>query len=550
MRWGRGVFSRFSIGGRSLAWALSAARLPLAGALVLVLVSLAPVAGPHPGAQAVFSCSPPWTVPPGDDDCDGFTTKVEDFMGTRPSLACSTDNWPADMAPAVADHVVNIIDIGAMRTVFASVPGDGRYVARKDLNGDSKINIVDIGVIRPFFNKTCTPGVPPIPIDHILVLMQENRSFDHYFGQLRAFDPTLDVEAEPPGASNPDPTNPGGPAIPAFHQTRLCDVADVTHSWSATHRQMNNGAMDGFTTENVHALDPTGSRAMGYYNQNELPYYYTLYSTFAMSDRFFSSLPGPTYPNREYLVAGTSFGHIRNDQPVVSTEFAQPSLFNLLDDAGISWKIYYSQVTLNDVFAFVRNHPLGNKVLISQYFTDAANGTLPQVAFIDPIFAAQKNLENDEHPPANVQVGQKFVADVISALMASPNWGSSALFLTYDEHGGYYDHVPPPPAPLPDGIAPMLQAGDEPGAFDRYGIRVPTMVVSPYAKSHFVSHTIHDHTSILRFIETRFNLPALSNRDANTDPMLEFFNFQSPPFATPPALPAATVDLSRPECAD
>ena len=139
---------------------------------------------------------------------------------------------------------------------------------------------------------------------------------------------------------------------------------------------------------------------------------------------------------------------------------------------------------------------------MKQYYADAKAGKLPQVAFVESSPLGDVNTESDEHPPANVQVGQKFTHDVIKALIASPNWSSSALFLTYDEHGGFYDHVPPPAAPKPDNIPPMLKPGDTPGAFDRYGIRVPTIVVSPYAKKHYVSHTVYDHTSILRFIET------------------------------------------------
>ncbi len=177
----------------------------------------------------------------------------------------------------------------------------------------------------------------------------------------------------------------------------------------------------------------------------------------------------------------------------------------------------------------------------ADYFTDAKAGTLPQVAFVDPIFAGPNNVENDEHPPRNIQVGQNFVAGIIDALFKSPNWSSSAFFLTYDEHGGYYDHVPPPAAVPPDshGVPSGLLS---PPVFDRYGMRVPVVVVSPFSRSHFVSHVVHDHTSILRFIETRFGLPALTNRDAAADPMLEFFDFENPTFASPPALPAATID--------
>ena len=386
-------------------------------------------------------------------------------------------------------------------------------------------------------------------IEHVVVLMQENRSFDHYFGHLKEYAPNLDVEAEPADASNPDPTNPDGPQIAAFHQTNLCEVADLDHSWNGTHREFDGGAMDGFTRQNVAAEDPTGSRAMGYYTEQELPFYYALFSTFAIGDRYFAPTLTRTIPNRLYLLAGTSFGHIENDLPKASAEFSQRSIFNLLDEGGVSWKVYYSDLAVANEFASVRNEAKAHVVPVAQYFADAQAGSLPQVAFIDPKFGGSKNAHTDEHPPSNVQVGEKFSSDVINALFGSPEWGASALFLTYDEHGGYYDHVAPPAAPAPDDVPPPLARTDEAAGFDHYGIRVPVVVVSPFARRSFVSHVVHDHTSILRFIETRFGLPSLTARDAAADPMLEFFDFGGAAFAQAPALPEAPVDLSRAECA-
>jgi phospholipase C len=170
---------------------------------------------------------------------------------------------------------------------------------------------------------------------------------------------------------------------------------------------------------------------------------------------------------------------------------------------------------------------------------------LPQVSYVDPIFIASANTENDEHPPSNIQVGQQFSSNVVNALMQSPNWSSSALFLTYDENGGFYDHVPPPAAVTPDDIPPMLQPGDAPGAFDRLGFRVPVSVVSPYSKAHYVSHITYDHTSTLKFIETRFGLPPLTRRDAAAADMTDFFDFSHQSFATPPTLPPATINPAQ-----
>jgi phospholipase C len=374
-------------------------------------------------------------------------------------------------------------------------------------------------------------------IDHVLVLMQENRSYDDYLSRLHfQGQPRSAVESQKP---NRNPL--GGPPIHPFLKDSPCEVADLDHSWNGTHREWNGGRMDGFTAANVNPADPTGSRAMGYYDSKTLPFYYGIANEFSTADRYFASVLTQTFPNRFYLLTGTSFGHIRNDVAI----FTQKTIFQALDEArpAVSWKIYLASFQVELLFSYVAQHAAGHVFPISQYFTDAANGTLPQVSFLESDPFGDKNTESDEHPPANVQVGQKFTHDAMSALVNSPDWSSSAFFLVYDEHGGFYDHVSPPPAPPPDNIPPMLQPGDTPGAFDRYGIRVPALVVSPYAKAHHVSHTVYDHTSILKFIETRFGLPALTRRDAAADPMLDMFDFTrvSHPH---PVLPDAPVDAA------
>ncbi|TMK18123.1 MAG: hypothetical protein E6G68_07730 [Actinobacteria bacterium] len=237
-------------------------------------------------------------------------------------------------------------------------------------------------------------------------------------------------------------------------------------------------------------------------------------------------------------------------------------MFNRLDAARISWKIYFAEVPVAFLYSYVRLHAAGHVFPIAQYLVDAAAGKLPQVSFVDPIFLASVNVENDEHPPANIQMGQKFAATVINALTKSPNWSSSALILTYDEHGGYYDHLPPPKAPLPDGIPPMLQAGDAPGAFDQLGIRVPVAVVSPWSKAHYVSSAlplvsggsdpqyanpahIYSHTSVLKTLENRFSLAPLTARDAASNDLSDFFDFTTPHFPTAPGLKHANINLNE-----
>jgi phospholipase C len=303
--------------------------------------------------------------------------------------------------------------------------------------------------------------------------------------------------------------------------------------------------MDRFmlTTNSIHPnQDPNGDRAVGYYDQRDLPYYYELATQFATSDRWFSPLLSQTVPNRMYLFAATSFGHIRNADSPPPGGWPQPTIFDLLDQAGITWRYYYmdSSVYLAQWSTWQRD---SNKV----FNINSANGgwfqvlsqpnadqLLPQVIFIER--GSQTGL--DEHPDANIQKGAATVANIINALLNSNAWASSAMILTFDEGGGLYDHVPPFPEPEPDNIQPMLQSGDTNAGFNESGFRLPLIVISPWVRPHFVSHVNRDNTAILKLIEARFNLPSLTARDAAQDNMLEFFDFSSPHLLTPPPLPA------------
>src|SRR5260221_1549055 len=374
-------------------------------------------------------------------------------------------------------------------------------------------------------------------LNHIIVLMQENRSFDNLFGHLRAYDPTLAVEPEP-ATGNP---GPDGRYSPPFHQTDYCEVSDLDHSWSGTHNEWNHGLMNGFAKQNVVSADPTGHRTMGYYNQTDLPFYYDLYDHFAISDTYFSAALDQTFPNRFYELSATSFGHVGNDFPTSPTDYPTLSIFNRLDDAGVTWKIYFDEVPFAALYSYVRLHGAGHLFPTKQYAIDAAAGLLPQVSFIDPFYVGEVNTENDEHPPSNIQRGQLAVSDLINSLFTSPNWSDSAFFITYDEHGGFYDHVPPPTAVAPDAIPP-----NEPGAFDHLGIRTPFAVISPWSKPHYVSSAlpvdltnpedpaysapgrIYSHTSVLKTIEERFGLAPMTARDAASNDRSTLFDVSSP----------------------
>ena len=170
---------------------------------------------------------------------------------------------------------------------------------------------------------------------------------------------------------------------------------------------------------------------------------------------------------------------------------------------------------------------------IDHFYADAASGTLPSFSLVEPDYGKQS-----EEDPQDVQFGDQFLGDVVNAVLSGPGWPATMLIWTYDEHGGYYDHVPPPPAVAPDDIPPALKPGDPPGCFDQYGFRVPAGVVSPYAKADFVSHTVFDHTSILKTIEEKWNLPALTRRDANANSLLQLDLQATPAFLVPPDLAA------------
>jgi phospholipase C len=456
-------------------------------------------------------------------------------------------------------------------------------------------------------------------LNHIVFLAQENRSFDHYFGALREywaqngfpdqpFDglPQFNIPAGiPPTNPGCDPTSlppngcnagaPGSTPVPSFHLLTQC-IENPSPSWNESHVDRNlsnpvaqNATMDGFVQaaaddarRNVPPYnDVDGYRAMGYYDGTDLNYYYYMASTFATSDRWFSPVLSRTQPNRMYLIAATSQGHVY--PPPTGVFLSANTIFQELQNAGLSWKVYVQSagtpcadtdssclVNFSEIawFNFGQQLKANPSLLaqhvqsINQYLADAQNGTLPNVALIEPAYGASL----DEHPtvqdqfPTRIQAGAAYVSNLINTLMKSPSWKDSAFILTFDEGGGLYDHVPPySPVPNPDAIPPNdMLAGDictaTPGAptcdFTYTGYRVPLIVVSPFTRKNYVSHTTTDYTAILKLIETRFNVPNLTARDAASMDMTEFFDFVNVPWAMPPSPPAQNktdvCDLSPP----
>jgi phospholipase C len=471
-------------------------------------------------------------------------------------------------------------------------------------------------------------------VKHVIIIMQENHSFDNYFGALALApgspyhqpnrdDPTagcaeddhscvdgltchLDISGN--FACSNSNLDENGEIVTVFHDTRRCISPDLEHGWLSTHREANfdqpnntlgNFLADGFVRINdmtvqidpAGAEDPTEDQTMNFYTQNEIPFYYDLAQKFAIDDRNFSSVLGPTFPNRAYLLAATSFGHLTTSDVSPPTGGYKPingTIFDLLDKNHITWADYYQDAPQGSSFRSADPHFLPLKTFLAQ----AAAGTLPQVSFIDPNFGGGgRAFENDEHPPTDIQRGQAYVSQVVNAIRNSPSWQDSVIFITYDEHGGSYDHVPPPHAPQagqsnPDDISPgqcadlsnpptSLQPGGgaechanflsntdtslnnaialcpalaanptgpypaECANFDQLGIRVPLIAVSPFSKRHYVSHTVGDHTSLLAFIEKRFmstpnNTDAsthqhLTKRDQFANPLEDMFDFDAAP---------------------
>jgi phospholipase C len=383
-------------------------------------------------------------------------------------------------------------------------------------------------------------GTDTIPqIEHVIVVMMENHSYDNYLGMLTRGDGfTLDADGKPTNANN----DANGQPVRAFHMANTCQLPrQPSQAWSASHAQYADGTNEGFVRSD------SGPVAMGYWTSDDIPFYYGLAQTFPVCDRWFGSVLAQTFPNRRFMLAATALGTINNDLKFV-TEGPQPpngTIMDLLNRHTIPWRDYYTSLPSVGLYLPVLSANADKVVNVSQYYVDAAAGTLPAFCLVEPNFDQYSEENSDD-----ITRGESFSSKVVNAAMQGPGWDKTMLIWCYDEHGGYYDHVPPPAAVPPDNVLPMLGPNDPAGSYDRYGFRVPAAVVSPYAKRDYVSHVVHDHTSILSFLETKFNLPALTERDAHADNLMDCLDLSgTPAFATPPTLPAPkNPDFNTPLC--
>jgi phospholipase C len=357
------------------------------------------------------------------------------------------------------------------------------------------------------------------PIKHFLVLMQENHTFDNYFGTYpgaEGFPEGTCIPVDPFDKSNTECVEP-------FH---IGDrpIEDLDHSDSTFELQYNKGQMNGF----VYALNQrnqNGALAMGYYDDRDLPYYWNIADEYVLFDHMFSSDHGGSFANHMFWVSGQQGG-----SRVTSEGYDDIlTIFDRLEERGVSWKFYVQNydpginyrtahlisgnrasqiiwVPVLNIARFLDDPELSSHIVdLSEYYTDLENGTLPAVAYIAPAGAS-------EHPPGSIRSGQKFVKSLIQALMRSSAWENSAFLVTYDDWGGWYDHVLPPQV-------------DEHG----YGMRVPAFMVSAYAKRGHIEKTVLDFTSIMKFIEENWGIEPLAERDVNANNFLTAFDFSAPP---------------------
>ena len=359
----------------------------------------------------------------------------------------------------------------------------------------------------------------------IVYLMLENRSYDHVFGARSM------LEGKPGDGLKMTMTNPDVNGVPISlwepGKTQMCDP-DPPHGWVALHNSWNNGACDGFVKS--HQLDHNSTTLidpMQYLTRTEMPISYALADAYTSCDRWFCSVMGPTLPNRAYWHAATSFGIGMDDN--ANTEILQtfnsvpvPTIYHRLHDKNVDWAYYYGSIAVVSLLGNPGPYKLdlgpddgtGNirrfgdyQGMTGQFFTDAKNGVLPSVVYIDPFFYL-----NDDHPPIHPINGQQLIASVYNALAASPQWNQCMLVVTYDENGGFFDHVSPPTT-MDDSLQKYGVDG-----FQQMGFRVPTLVAGPYIKQGYVSSTVYDHTSALKHLQTTFNLEPLNVRmDAAND---------------------------------
>jgi phospholipase C len=375
-----------------------------------------------------------------------------------------------------------------------------------------------LALLPPSVQKAVAAGAPRnsslTDIQHVVLLMQENRSFDHYFGTLSGVRGFADPSARKLSTGRsvfyqPDSVNPDGYVLP-FHldtkKTSAQAIPSTSHAWSVQHQAWNHGAMDKWLPAHRAADGANGPYVMGYYTRDDIPFQFALAETFTVCDTYFCSVMGPTWPNRLYWMTGTIDPGGTRGGPVISNSAPKPYTWTTyaerLQAAGVSWKVYQQTddygCNLLEQFANFKNAKAGSALYekgvrpqpAGTFEDDARNDRLPTVSWIIP------TSTQSEHPDYLPAAGADFVAQKLEAIAANPDvWAKTAFILNYDENDGLFDHVPPPTAPA--GTAGEYVQGLPIGA----GFRVPAIIVSPWTVGGYVASEPFDHTSPLRFLE-------------------------------------------------
>jgi phospholipase C len=333
---------------------------------------------------------------------------------------------------------------------------------------------------------------PRWPLSKIVIVFQENHTFDNYFGMYPRGDGIL-------GKKFLLPATPGAPGTVGPLHAENPPSGDLNHSWAAAHGDYDSGRMDGF----VYSEGTVES--MGYYDHSDILRYWKAADQYVLCDRYFSSVMSQSAPNHLHLLAGTAGGLTDNRVPA---QLPFPPIFQSLDAARIPWGLYSDYANWYTSFQYVQDNPSARARIqpASQFGKDLAAGKLPDVTWIMGM-----GHNADEHPAEDIRVGMNAVADtVVNGIGASPLWGGVAIFITWDDYGGRFDHVPPPQVD-PWG----------------YGFRVPCLVISPYARTGVIDSTLLDHTSLLRFVENQYGLAPLSARDSAANDLSSAFDFGS-----------------------
>ena len=334
---------------------------------------------------------------------------------------------------------------------------------------------------------------PAPQFDHVVVVMMENRSFDHFLGWRAGAD------GRQAGLSYPDRAGVLRPTHPLAPDYQGCGHPDPDHSYTGGRVEYDDCRCDGW----LRAGD-NDEYAIGYYTQGDLDFLGAAVPQWTTFSRYFAAILAETYPNRIYQHAA------QTDRITNTTELcALPTIWDRLADAGLSGRYYFSDVPFLALWG-AKYIPISRPY--ATFLSDCAAGTLPEVSFVDPRFEDESSgSSGDDHPHADIRAGEAFMEQVYRAVTTSPAWDRTVLLFNYDEWGGFFDHVPPPLAPI---TAITRAAGDSDG---RRGFRVPTLLVSPFARRDYVGTRVYDHTSVLKMIETRWGLPPLTVRDAQAN---------------------------------